>query len=234
MEEIQSEQMGQQEKSWQQLYWEEQERERQEKAAAQKRKIGVGLLCAAVGMLIVGLFLNVYRGGSIFGEAATDVLRAERSGQRAYVYMELMSEPFAYDKETGNLQFRYVMDHYGFITLVCIHKVDAKKYEDYVEEANWLDGSLKEVRLEGYAMGYDNEKKQALREYVADVNNLEPEEITDEMLEESFGKYYLMVDEKVTIWAITSWLMVVAGIVFLAAGIIVCTGGIWGVTKKLH
>lgn len=232
MEEMNREQVVQQEKSWQQLYWEEQEREKKQKAAAQKRKMGLGLLCAGVATLIVGLFLNVYRGGSIFGEAATDVLRAERSGQRAYMYMEYMSEQFAHDKDNSNLQFHYVMDHYGYVATVCIHKVDAKKYEDYLDESNWFDGSLEEVRLEGYAKAYDNEEKQVLREYLADVNYCEPEDITDAMLEENFGKYYLMVDEKVTIWAIVSWWMVVTGIVLLAGGVIVCTGGISGVIKK--
>lgn len=207
------------EKSWQQTYWEEQERQEREKAAKKMQKIGLIMLVTGVVLLVAGFVWSAFRAG-IFGDGEVDVNRAESSGQKAYFYFNYMSEVYVYDDDE-NYEYRFVADEYGHMAFVCIHKVDAKEYEDYQNEDYWYGDILEEAKLEGYAMTYDKGDKEVLGEFLAEIYRCDFEDVDDEMLEESFGEYYLLVDESRDVKAIVSVIALILGIVLSAAGVII-------------
>ena len=219
-----------QQKSWQEIYWEEQSRKEQEQTAGKKKRIGLVLLITGALYLLAGLGWNLYR-GEFFG-GAKDVLRADYSGQRAYTYMLYMSGEVPYESEDAQMQVRYVLDQYGYEAVIFVDEDVAEKYEDYCDESNWYVGKLKEVRLNGYATAYGEEEKAYLWGLVTGEDTSALTETDNEEFERTFGKYYLKVDEASGIKAFVAWLLVVAGVAICVIGGLIYTGKIQKISSN--
>lgn len=214
-----------QEKTWHELYREEQERLNRENTARKSKQIGLILLIIGVVFVLGSTAWNVYHGED-FIHGPKDIRRAERAGQRCYAYMVFLSPALT---ENRNVPFRYVVDQYGYEAVVFIHEGDAKKYDYYQNDENMYYDKIHDVeegRLEGYATPYDEEDKAVLREFLVSLTGCSPDEITDEVLEGYFGEYYLKTDvlckEKVLVF----YLLTILGILLGIAGGLLYAGKI--------
>ncbi len=207
-----------QEKSWQQIYWEEQNRKKEAEEKNKKQAVGLTVLIIGVVLVLAGVTWSAMKGGGLFGVEARDVRRAERSGQRAYTYMTRLAWEYWYDSE-NNMEYRCVIDQYGYISIICFSKADEKKYMYYQSAKD-----PEEKRLDGYAIAFGEAEKEMMRNELINSYGYTADEITDEMLEAVYGKYYLKVDENSANQVMWAWLLVAGGIVLTVVGGIIYFG----------
>lgn len=153
-------------------------------------------------------------------EEAVDVYDAVKADQYVFTPVQYMTEAVAYYEAMDKVEFYITFDADWNPAVVCVHDDKLAEFQPYID---WLysesyDNEPEIMNALGYAEPYDEELKQLVIEGFEE--NIGAGYVDMSNFEEWFGKYYVQIGQKSSIYGVSNMgiYVMLAGIVLIVIG----------------